>query len=128
MSRENQIDQFYDECFSLLSELILLNNKPLPLNPLKDAITINKALLKLPFQRHDTRVDLNYDIMKFYKTYLEEGKATLEKIPTVYTIPRSKIVYEDWDLWYREVVWYGNKKGAYLYGNWETVYQLSGHH
>jgi len=128
MSRENQIDQFYDECFAILSEVILSNNKPLPLSPLKDAITINRALLKLPFQQYDIRIDLNYDIMSFYKTYLEEGKATLEKIPTSYTIPRSKAVYTDWPTWYKEVVWYGNKKGAYLYGNWETVYQLSGHH
>lgn len=128
LSKAGKMNQFYDECYSLLSVLALSNNKPLHLSPLKEAIDLNRALLKLPFQTNDIEVNLNYDIMSFYRTYLEQGKATLEKVPTTYKIPRSKTVYLDWNDWYREVVWYGNKKGAYLYGNWETVYQLSGHH
>lgn len=128
LTRENQIHQFYEDCFELLSELALENNKESCLKPLKESIQLNRSLLKLPFQLDDVEVNLNYDIMSFYRTYLEQGIATLNKTPTTYKIQRSKTIYTDWNVWYKEVVWYGNKKGAYLYGNWETVYQLSGHH
>lgn len=128
LAKGNQIDKFYEECFELLSELALENNKESCLEPLKESIQLNRALLKLPFQLDNVEVNLNYDIMSFYRTFLEEGVATLNKTPTTYKIQRTKTVYMDWNDWYKEVVWYGNKKGAYLYGNWETVYQLSGHH
>ena len=32
-----------------------------------------------------------------------------------------------WEDWCREVIWYGNKKGAYLYGNRALEPQLAGH-
>ncbi len=65
--------------------------------------------------------------MKYYRDFLENGTAELNYIPTKYKIERSKAVFNDWNQWFKEVVWYGNKKGAYLHGNWETEYQLQGH-
>ena len=37
-------------------------------------------------------------------------------------------VYGDFDEWCREVVWYGNKKGAYLYGTTGPGPELAGHY
>jgi hypothetical protein len=47
-------------------------------------------------------------------------------------VERSKSHYPDFDRWCREVVWWGNKKGAYLYsnrssGNPVSDRQLAGH-
>ena len=43
-------------------------------------------------------------------------------------IRRSQAVYQAWTDWYREVIWYGNKKGAYLYGNEAAEPELAGHY
>ena len=67
-------------------------------------------------------------MMKIYKDALEGNPFTFEEKQTKYIIEKSKAVYTDWDRWYKEVVWYGNKKGAYLHGNYKTEYQLSGHY
>ena len=31
-------------------------------------------------------------------------------------VDRAAAVWSSWEDWMRQVVWYGNKKGAYLYG------------
>jgi predicted AlkP superfamily pyrophosphatase or phosphodiesterase len=43
-------------------------------------------------------------------------------------IDRTSKTYTSWEQWYREVIWYGNKKGAYLYGSEAVGRQLAGHH
>lgn len=125
---ENKIHDFYDEAGNLLRDLIHNLGKPIDENALTDAIALNHALLKIPFLTDDITLTLRYDIMKFYRGSLEDNGVVLEKIPTKYNIERSKAAFTDWNLWFKEVVWYGNKKGAYLHGNWETEYQLSGHY
>ncbi|NQV80103.1 MAG: hypothetical protein HQ495_06080, partial [Alphaproteobacteria bacterium] len=49
------------------------------------------------------------------------------KQKTRIVIDRSSAHYEDFQLWCREVVWWGNKKGAYLYGNARSETELAGH-
>lgn len=124
---EGKIEHFYRECHLLLEELIKSKGREMDWDLLSNTTYLNRSLLKLPFQNEDVEIKLQYDLMKFYRTYLEEGVAVLEKSPTTYKIQKSKSVYMDWNEWYKEVVWYGNKKGAYLHGNWETEYQLQGH-
>lgn len=128
MAIEGNVDSFYNECHHLLSDLIKENNVEFDETVLSDAIFLNQNLLKLPFENFDVDVGTEYDIMKYYRTYLEQGKAELIKVPTKYKIEKSKSYVGDWKTWFKEVVWYGNKKGAYLHGNLDTVYQLSGHH
>ena len=55
-------------------------------------------------------------------------RVALENRACVNRIRRSQAVYESWTDWYREVIWYGNKKGAYLYGNDAAERELAGHY
>jgi intein/homing endonuclease len=126
--KENKIDQFYEECKHLLLELTELNKKQIDKKEFEDTIILNKHLLKLPFLQNNINIDTKSDIIMFYKTYLEKGISELNRTPTKYKIERSKSIYTNWDIWLKEVVWYGNKKGAYLHGNYKTEYQLSGHY
>jgi hypothetical protein len=50
--------------------------------------------------------------------------------PTVETIDRSSKPYYDFQTWCREVVWWGNKKGAYLYDRRSDAVEkeLAGHY
>ena len=124
---ENKITQFYTESELLLAELLKNHGTQMDPSLLHQTVLLNHILLKLPFQKDNTYIHLDYDILKFYRTFLENENTILEKIKVRYFVEKSKTVYEDWNLWFKEVVWYGNKKGAYLHGNWETEYQLEGH-
>ena len=53
--------------------------------------------------------------------------ATLRKVQTIVEIERAKSAYNDFQTWCQEVVWWGNKKGAYLYSNKSSEKQLAGH-
>jgi tRNA A37 methylthiotransferase MiaB len=128
LSVEHKIQQFYDEAHKMLLDVVAKYGKTIDENALADAIFLNRHLLKLPFLIDDTEIVVGYDVMKFYKQALISDSVTLEKVPTVYKIERSKAAFTDWQKWYKEVVWYGNKKGAYLHGNYKTEYQLSGHY
>jgi hypothetical protein len=55
-------------------------------------------------------------------------RVALTPRPVVNRIRRSRAVYDTWTDWYREVIWYGNKKGAYLYGNDAAERELAGHY
>jgi len=124
---ENKVDQFYKEAQNLLLALLKNTGQNADLAALDDAFKLNRQLLKLPFVNDDIDITLNYDIMKFYRAALESDSKELEKVSTKYKIERSKTTYTNWPQWFKEVVWYGNKKGAYLYGNWESEYILQGH-
>jgi hypothetical protein len=51
----------------------------------------------------------------------------LKRVDQRVRIDRSSKRYEDFQAWSREVVWWGNKKGAYLYTNQIVEKQLAGH-
>lgn len=127
LTAEGKINTFYEECHQLFIDLIKSEFKCIDCNVLKESIELNKSLLKLPFVNNDIEIDLSSDLMKYYRNFLEDGKAELDQTPVRYKIERSKAIYNDWNQWFKEVVWYGNKKGAYLHGNWEKEYQLQGH-
>ena len=72
-------------------------------------------------------VRAEYNVREAY----EAGKLG-QSLPLVegdyeYRIDRSSHVWDSWDDWCREVIWWGNKKGAYLYGVKEHEPQISGH-
>ena len=46
-------------------------------------------------------------------------------LPHKYLIQKEKNSYSSWDLWLREVVWYGNKRGAYLHGSGNDPIKIS---
>jgi hypothetical protein len=50
------------------------------------------------------------------------------KKPTAVQIDRTRHRWSTWEDWFRQVIWYGNKKGAYLYGNNEIEPQMAGHY
>lgn len=128
LAKEGKIEHFYRECHQLLEDIIKSKGKEMDWDLLSNSTYLNRSLLKLPFQNDDQEIQLQYDLMRYYRTFIEDGKAELNKTPTKYKIEKSKASYNDWNKWFKEVVWYGNKKGAYLHGNWETEYQLQGHY
>ncbi len=125
---EGKLDRFYAEAESLLAELTEAHSAALPRALLAEAVRLNRQLVKLPFQRDDIEVGTSHNIWEYYRSVLVGDRVPLEERACVNRIRRSQAVYETWTDWYREVIWYGNKKGAYLYGNDAAERELAGHY
>ena len=125
---DGELPAFYREAQELVAQLLDEAGVTLPPGLLHDAFELNRKLIKLPFQERDVEVETAYNVWEFYQSALVGGSATLERVPSVNRINRAKAVYESWEDWCREVIWYGNKKGAYLYGNDIVGRELAGHH
>jgi radical SAM superfamily enzyme YgiQ (UPF0313 family) len=110
LSRDGKLPAFYREAERLLAA---------PAGDraalLSDAIRLNQTLLKQPFQSEDCTVEVDHNVLELYQGVLASEKPSPRAERQRYRIDRSSATWGSWDSWCREVVWYGNKKGAYLY-------------
>ncbi|GAB6054625.1 hypothetical protein JCM17960_34450 [Magnetospira thiophila] len=127
LSAENRLDAFYDEAEVLLADLMGQAGAEAHLPVLADAVRLNRALLKQPFVGTDLSIETAHDILGFYEACRRGQSAKAEPVPTVTQVRRSHQVWHDFNHWAREVVWWGNKKGAYLYTGAAVEKQLAGH-
>ena len=111
----DQLDAFYDEAKVLLENLLAERNISLADGLLGETIELNKALLKRPFQVEDELISLEYNILDFYEDAIIGIDTPIETAPATYFIDKTTHTWDTWDDWCQKVVWYGNKKGAYLY-------------
>ena len=114
---EYKLDDFYQEAENALALLLKSQSVDFPPQALKDALHLNRSLVKLPFQTLDLELDLSNNIWEAYRSVLLGKAGRLEKKPSKYSINRTSDVWNSWEEWARKVIWWGNKKGAYLYGN-----------
>jgi tRNA A37 methylthiotransferase MiaB len=124
---EGRLGAFYAEAERRLTRLLAERGRSLPDGVLHEAVLLNRSLVKLPFVRTDLELELGHNIWEFYRGVLRGVPAPLAAVPSRYRIDRTSRTWSSWDDWCREVVWYGNKKGAYLYGNDPVGPQLAGH-
>lgn len=126
---ENQFDTFYEEAGRLLLSLIgNVNGTSDTIEILKDAIRVNKALVSQPYIEDDVEVPLSFNIIEFCDAIKIGGQVPLARCDSMLLIERSKRVYIDFNKWCQEVVWWGNKKGAYLYNSQVKGKELAGHY
>lgn len=112
---ENKLDKFYEETEQELRRFIDRKNIDLPSHLLDESIYLNQKLIKLPFQNTDVNIQLSYNIFEVYQAALKGKSIPLEKGTYEYQIERKSKTWSSWEEWCKEVVWYENKKGAYLY-------------
>ena len=114
---ENNVNRFYEEAEQILDRFLGEKFLSLPPRLLHEAIELNKTLIKLPFQTEDLEWNLSYNIWEFYQCALRGNPIPLQEKMCRCYIDRTSKAWLSWDEWCREVIWFGNKKGAYLYGN-----------
>jgi len=125
---ENKLTGFYREAEALLTAFLKARFLQLPPKLLNEAIELNRNLIKLPFQTENLDLETSYNLWEFYRSALVGDAIQLEERVCINRINRTKTIYRSWEEWYREVIWYGNKKGAYLYGNDLVDRELAGHY
>jgi len=115
LSKENKIDSFYKEASKLLESLLSVKDDQTK-ELLNESVRLNKCLLKQPYIKENIKIKMKSNIYDFYKDYLQGNDCTLQNNKNFfYNIDRTSNVWSDWTTWAQEVVWYGNKKGSYLY-------------
>ncbi len=127
LTAENKFDEFYDEARTVLERHVRSYEPSYDQSVFDEAIKLNRALVKQPHVSEDTEVELEYNLLSFYEATRANEPTALKKEPAVVRVERSKAVYHDFQQWCREVVWWGNKKGAYLYTNSSYEKQMAGH-
>lgn len=125
---EGKLEAFYAEAEAALGAYLKANFIDVPKDILHEAFQVNQKLMKLPFQSDDLTIDLQYNIWNAYLAARVGEKIPLEKMRSAYKVERSQKSWTDWQEWCREVIWWGNKKGAYLYTNMTADPQVSGHY
>ncbi len=120
---------FYDEALEIIQVHLESLGRQIDasaLDALKDAARLNQALIKVPFQNEDIEVVVGWNVLDVWNGVLAGIPVPLTKGEYRYRIDRTSERWTSWTDWCREVVWFGNKRGAYLYGNAPTE-QLAGH-
>ncbi|MBV5322386.1 MAG: cobalamin-dependent protein [Ilumatobacteraceae bacterium] len=128
LSVEGRLAALYEEADRLLRSQLVENPESMAQHVLADALKLNIALIKQPGVTSDIHVDLDFDLISFYQNIRSGKMAEIQKKPTTVHVERSAAYYDDLQRWCREVVWWGNKKGAYLYSNKTSERQLAGHY
>ena len=123
----NRIDPFYEEALQALQAFVEARGAALPEGLLEEAVQVNHLLLKLPGQREDLELSLAWDLPAFYYGVLRGEEPELRDAPTRYRVDRTTKTWDRFEDWCREVIWWGNKKGAYLHGAEPDTSQLAGH-
>ena len=130
LTAEGRFDDFYKEAGELLAETVRARSDGLPIEIVEEAVRLNHALVHQPFAKGDIMVKLDYDLLDYWNKVRGGEPALLRKVPIVVEIDRTSRPYDDFQKWCREIVWWGNKKGAYLYSPRavEITPELAGHY
>ncbi len=126
---ENKLLAFYEEVWKAFSIFLRQIGKNAPNDLLNEALELNRLLIKIPFQTEDIQISLSYNILDVFGKVLLGKQAQLEKSKArIYKIDRTSERWLTWDDWYQKMVWWGNRRGAYLYGNKLAGTEIAGHH
>jgi hypothetical protein len=130
LTAEGKFDAFYAEAGKLLREIIASRSAGLPTDIIDEAIRLNHALVHQPFAKNNLQVRLSHDVLDYWHKVRNGEQAALRKAPLVVEINRTGKPYDDLQKWCREIVWWGNKKGAYLYAPSAAAItpELAGHY
>ena len=130
LTADGKFDAFYAEAGRLLAETLTARHSGLPMEVIEDAIKVNHAMVHQPFATTNLKVKLRYDILDYWQKVRTGEQALLDERPMLVEIDRAAKPYDDFQKWCREIVWWGNKKGAYLYSPVATAItpELAGHY
>ena len=130
LTAEGKFDAFYAEAGKLLAETVLARNAGLPMDVIDEAIRLNHALVHQPFAQENLKIRLSYDLLDYWHKVRGGEQALLAEKPLAIEVDRTAKPYDDFQKWCREIVWWGNKKGAYLYSPRSAAItpELAGHY
>lgn len=112
---ENKLGEFYKEAEEIIDNYLKHKGLSYYKEILHETLYLNQNLIKLPFKKYDKELQLAYNIWEVYCAVLRGHYEPLKEGSFSYKIDRTSAKWVSWEDWCREVIWYGNKKGAYIY-------------
>lgn len=114
---EGSLDAFYEEALRALKLCLVNRSATIEDGILENSVTLNRNLLKLPFLDDELAFTLSWNVWEFYRGILSGKPVPLTSGKREYVVDRKTEHWESLAEWCREVIWYGNKRGSYLFGN-----------
>jgi len=111
----NEMEEFYEDAKAVLYEALQKSGAKNYEDVITQSVELNKILIKLPNQTEDLEITLKYNIWDVYNATLMGKQQPLEIDNFKYFVDRTSEIWNSWEDWCRKVVWWCNKKGAYLY-------------
>lgn len=105
----NKLGRLYAEAEELLADHVVIDP-----NLLKQAIALNRALLKLPLRSGKKVVECDWDIFGAYRDVLVGRFNGLTSGRHRYRIDWDSASWDSWEQWFREVVWWCNRGADYF--------------
>ena len=112
---DGRLDAFLDEGGRILERLARAAGHGTAAALLADAIAVNSAAINRPGRREDVTVAVGHDVLSAWKGALGGQPAAPRPGRFAYRLSRADSSKAELADWCREIVWYGNKKGAYLH-------------
>ena len=110
---EDKLEDFYVDAKEILYDVFDKHGIENYDQVISESILLNKSLIKLPNQKHDAHVKLNWNILDVYNQTLLGKESILRKGYFTYFIDKTTETWDSWEEWCEKVVWWSNKKGAY---------------
>lgn len=111
----DMLSTFYHEADYLLSGLMNRESIPFQNDLVQELLVFNRHLIKRPLIHQDLDLLFQYNVYDVYAGILMGRKVPLKKGRFSYRIDRSKESWPSLEDWFRNVIWYGAKKGDYFY-------------
>jgi hypothetical protein len=115
LCHEEKLPIFYEESRKIIEGFVDDRGLDVPRQLLADAHRLNLAMLKQPMVDGNDSVACSYNVLECYNSALFGEAVEPREGQFEYEIRREEERWSSWQDWCRDVVWYGNKKGAYLY-------------
>lgn len=110
-----KVEEFYLEAEIILKDVMKKQGIDYQDDIIREALSLNKILLKLPQKLKNETFEASYNLYEIYKASLVGQEIELKKDAKKYLINMEQKTWNSWENWCREVIWWGNKKGDYLY-------------
>ena len=110
-----EIEQFYDDAKNVLCRALKAEGIEDCEDIIGQAVLLNKSLIKLPNQTKNETIVLRYNIWEEYDGVMKGKDVEFSSGEYHYTIDKTSDTWGSWEEWCEKVVWWCNKKGAYLY-------------
>lgn len=115
LNRNRLLTSFYSEAEAALADFLRVNRLSCPEGLLGEAVALNRSLMKAPFIDFDLEIAQTWNVFEMYRRALVGEEIPLKRGAFRYRIDRRSGTWSSWEDWYREVIWYGTKRGAFLY-------------
>jgi hypothetical protein len=111
----DQTEEFYEDAKLVLCEALKNNGVRDHEMIIEQSVELNKGLIKLPNQNSDTVISLDSNIWEVYDNVMKGKEFNFYSGQYEHIIDKTSETWKTWADWCEKVVWWCNKKGAYLY-------------